>query len=315
MTRQLRARAYGVSALWTLVLLYLGSVVHATESSLACPDWPTCFGTMVPEMSGGVFWEHLHRLVAGGLLMMWALATWITLRETEKGNGLRGAAGFGMVLLLIQAVFGGITVIYQLPDAISTSHLTMAFVFLALAVSMWARTTEGSVGRIRLAEELRAGLRPLAAGVVGLTFLQSIIGAYVRHSDAGMACPDVPLCRGFVIPPLDDAFVLTHFVHRVTGYLLLAATLWLGIWILRNVQDRTLRRLGHLAMGLIVLQVTLGFLSVLQFLAVAPVSLHTLGAALLVCTSVLIWTVARPGTVAGASAGDTVETEPAPHVG
>mgnify|MGYP003720487433 CR=1 FL=1 len=41
-------------------MLFLGSVVHATGSSLACPDWPTCFGTMFPEMTGGVFWEHLH---------------------------------------------------------------------------------------------------------------------------------------------------------------------------------------------------------------------------------------------------------------
>ena len=55
-------RGFYITTVWTLGLLFLGSVVHATESSLACPDWPTCYGTMVPEMTGGVFWEHLHRL-------------------------------------------------------------------------------------------------------------------------------------------------------------------------------------------------------------------------------------------------------------
>jgi hypothetical protein len=59
MKTNLQGRAFTVTVIWTLLLLYLGSVVHATESSLACPDWPTCNGTMFPEMSGGIFWEHM----------------------------------------------------------------------------------------------------------------------------------------------------------------------------------------------------------------------------------------------------------------
>jgi heme A synthase len=115
---QLHHRAFPVTVVWTLILLFLGSVVHATESSLACPDWPTCFGSMVPEMSGGVFWEHLHRLVAGGLLLMWGLATWLVRKEASDRPWLFKACVAGLILLVVQSIFGGMTVLMQLPDLV-----------------------------------------------------------------------------------------------------------------------------------------------------------------------------------------------------
>jgi heme A synthase len=105
----LHPRAFKVTVVWTLALLFLGSIVHATESSLACPDWPTCFGSMVPEMTGGVFWEHLHRLVAGGLVLMFALATWLAHRETGDRPWVLRACLAGLGLLVVQSIFGGLT--------------------------------------------------------------------------------------------------------------------------------------------------------------------------------------------------------------
>jgi heme A synthase len=290
----LHPRAFKVTVGWTLVLLYLGSVVHATESSLACPDWPTCFGTLAPEMTGGVFWEHLHRLVAGGLVLMFGLATWLVKKEAPASPWLFKACLAGIALLLIQSVFGGLTVLYQLPDMVSTTHLALAFLFLVLATVLAAATSatartirRGDGPNARFGSGVSTQLTGLAALAAGLVFVQSVLGALVRHTDGGMACPDIPLCLGQVVPPLINIQITSHFFHRMLA--IVAALLVIGIvtWAHRVEVPSIVRKWLVAAAVLVVVQVALGVASVLMTLAVAPVSLHTLVAAGLV--SILAW--------------------------
>jgi len=270
-------KGFAVTVLWTLGLLFLGSVVHATESSLACPDWPTCFGTMVPEMEGGVFWEHLHRLVAGGLVLIFGGATWLAYREPERPAWILPAALSGIGLLLVQSVFGGLTVLFLLPDWISTTHLGLAFAFLALATVLTVRTSS------RDQEPMPpAGLvKPLAIGAAVLTFVQSVMGGLVRHTDAGLVCPDIPRCLGQWVPPLASDQIALHFAHRVTAVLLGIVVLALAVVVLRRYGPGVMRKLAVLAVVTAALQVTLGILAVTTRLAVMPVSLHTLIAAVM----------------------------------
>lgn len=293
MVRSQHSRAFLITVIWTLGLLFLGSVVHATESSLACPDWPTCFGSMLPEMTGGVFWEHLHRLVAGGLMLFFGGAIYLSWKEKPAYPWITSAAWFGMVLLLIQAALGGITVLLLLPDAVSTSHLGLAFIFLALATVLAVVSSASWTRIVSLERKTRLTLRGASSAAVGLTFSQSLVGAAVRHTDAGVACPDVPLCLGEWIPPLTHPLVALHFSHRVLGFLVLGTVLWAGHVAFRKTGDPILRMLGLSVAFVAATQVLLGFLSVYYGLAVAPVSLHTLFAAsllsLLVAMSTFTW--------------------------
>ncbi len=278
-------RAFYITTVWTLGLLFLGSVVHATGSSLACPDWPTCFGTLVPEMTGGVFWEHLHRLVAGGLVLVFMAATYMAWKPEATRPVIRKWALAGIALLLIQSLFGGLTVLMRLPDAVSTTHLTLAFLFLALVTGLTVVTSPGWTAGGGAGGSL-LGLRTLAVSGAVLTFLQSVLGAAVRHMDAGLVCPDVPLCLGRWIPPLQAATVVVHFSHRVTGILLLITLLTLTVRAARRLNPSAARTLAISAGVLITLQVLLGFLSVYTRLAVLPVSFHTLLAALILTVTV-----------------------------
>ena len=289
-------RAFYITTVWTLGLLFLGSVVHATESSLACPDWPTCYGTMFPEMTGGVFWEHLHRLVAGALVLIFMAVTYMAWKPEARRPAVRKWALAGVGLLLVQSLFGGLTVVLRLPDAVSTTHLALAFLFLALVTALTVVTSPGwKAGRAIGAGVL--DLRPLAVFGAVLTFLQSVLGAAVRHMDAGLVCPDVPLCLGQWIPPLQTATVFVHFGHRVTGLLLLITLLALTVRAARTLGPCAARTLAISAGILVTMQVLLGFFSVYSRLAVIPVSFHTLlAAAILTVTvgvAVMTWTPAE----------------------
>jgi heme A synthase len=292
-------RAFLVSAAWTLVLLFLGSVVHATGSSLACPDWPTCYGTMLPNMEGGVFWEHLHRLVAGGLILMWMLAWWLAHRERAPERIQKGCA-LGLALLLVQAVFGGVTVLLRLPPVVSTTHLALALVFLALAVALAVESSPHAPTAQPLPPALGDTLRRWGHMAAATVMVQSLLGGLVRHMDAGMACPDVPLCLGRVVPPFVHPLVALHYTHRVlavvTGVVVLAAV----AAILRAGARGAVAGLALAAGVLVVAQIALGIWSVAGRLAVAPVSLHTLVAALLFGASVALARFGRqlsPGAV------------------
>jgi cytochrome c oxidase assembly protein subunit 15 len=247
---------------------------------------------MVPEMTGGVFWEHLHRLVAGGLVLIFIAATYVAWKPEARRPSIRRWALAGIGLLLVQSLFGGLTVLLRLPDAVSTTHLALAFVFLGLTTGLTVVSSPRWNAGTGAEAPLR-NLRTLSVSGAVLTFSQSVLGAAVRHMDAGLVCPDVPLCLGQWVPPLQTATVAVHFGHRFTGVLLLITLLVLAVRALRTLAPSTARALAASAGVLVTLQVLLGFLSVYTRLAVLPVSFHTLlAAAILTCTvglAVMTW--------------------------
>jgi cytochrome c oxidase assembly protein subunit 15 len=215
---------------------------------------------------------------------------------------MRAAAVVGVLLLLIQALLGGLTVLYRLPDAVSTSHLGLAFLFLALATVL-ALTSSPSWEGAGPSEGGRDAIRGSALLAAIFTFVQSLAGAAVRHTDAGVACPDVPLCLGRLVPPLEHGLVVLHFGHRALGLVVVVVALLAGHLAFWKGGRGSMRVLGISMATVAVAQLLLGFLSVHSGLAVAPVSLHTLLAAILltlaVSTTTLTWAPSRKGERGG----------------
>jgi heme a synthase len=108
----------------------------------------------------------------------------------------------------------------------------------------------------------------------GLVYFLIALGGTVRNLDAGLACPDWPLCHGRVLPPMDIQ-IFAEFFHRVVAGLAGFLTLGVAIYIASKKElRRVLGRLAILAVILLLGQVIMGGLTVLKLLQSEVVTLH-----------------------------------------
>lgn len=98
------ARCALAGAALTVVLITFGGLVTNTDSGLACPDWPTCFGTPFPKLVGGIAMEHGHRYLATLVGFVTVLCVALTSRGLERALPLLLA----MPLVLAAGSWAGI---------------------------------------------------------------------------------------------------------------------------------------------------------------------------------------------------------------
>jgi len=275
-----------------------GGLVHATGASLACPDWPLCFGRYFPSLyplSSGVFFEHGHRLLAGGSgLLILALAVAVGLCERTT-LAQRVLAALAFVLVVVQALFGAAAVLLRLPRWISVTHFLLAQItLLCVLVVSWSLHRPRDGGEVTT---LSRGDRWLAVLAVGVTLGQMVLGAGLRHigtrgqmvsgfwsaSREGMVpCPSFPLCPPAWLEGMLDFYHLVYLSHRVGAVLVV---LVVGLLAFRLARRRRLHpacyTLACVAVLLVFVQVLVGELSVRSYLAPVPVTLHLAGAVLL----------------------------------
>jgi heme a synthase len=192
-----------------------------------------------------------------------------------------------LVAVITQGVLGGMTVLFFLPDAISTAHAGLAEIFFSLTVAIALFTSRGWIESTTAADDRL--LRVVASTTTALVYTQIIVGAVMRHSGAGLAIPDFPLMFGGIVPDHWSNAIAIHFAHRVGALIVTAAILATSahIWYHHRLRPE-LTRPAVLIVGLVIVQVTLGALTVLSRRDVAINSAHVVCGALVLATSLVI---------------------------
>jgi cytochrome c oxidase assembly protein subunit 15 len=272
------AGAFGALVALTFGLIVLGALVRANDAGLACPDWPLCFGELIPRMNLEVAFEWTHRGVAGTVAMGFAALALLALRR----SGTRAATGrlliVGAALLALQVLLGALTVWRLLAAWTVTAHLIVGngFAFVLLWTALALRD-QARPDLPRTATPLPA--RRLLALVAVLLFAQMLLGGLVASRYAGLACPDWPTCHGGEWFPTWQGPVGLHLLHRMNGYALFAA-LAAAAFSCRAVP--ALRRISAVALGLVTAQIVVGIVNVSLRLPVEVTALHSALAAGLV---------------------------------
>ncbi|MCK5392203.1 MAG: COX15/CtaA family protein, partial [Deltaproteobacteria bacterium] len=185
---------------------------------------------------------------------------------------------------LMQIVLGGIVVILELPVDLTTFHFANAIVIFALILYMFYFD-----GIDRKPAFSISGYKGIFFFLGILIFLQAVLGAYVRHSSSGLACPDFPTCLGYWIPPGLSGIILNHFVHRSLAYII---TIVVAILLVASYTSTTLSKYRLellLLVGFIILQILLGAGVVLTKLHFAVTALHLSVALLIFSTALYAW--------------------------
>ena len=298
-----------LTVLSTLFLIFVGALVKSHEVGLSVPDWPTTYGKQMfafplSDMVGGIFYEHGHRIVATivGFFMM-LQAIWLGFSYEEKWLKKLGYFALGTVIL--QGMFGGLTVLFFLPPPVSIIHGILAQTFFIMTIVLAYGLSIERTKRVE--KEWPGGLQKGAIIIGGSIYIQLILGALMRHTGSGMAIPDFPTMGGVWIPTFSDNMinninailfdlnldmvsrnqVMIHFIHRFGAVLVTGA---IGYYVFRYHSFLKRHQLPNMTLWLmviiVIIQITLGVATVLSERSPYIASFHVVTGAVLLglCT-------------------------------
>jgi len=249
------------------LLLVWGNLLAGLKAGLACPDWPLCYGKIVPPFRMDIYMEFLHRVLAAVTGI--ALLVLAHVRFRAYRGGARAVPVLAVVLLAGEIAMGGLVVLLELPVQLTTIHfLTGLFIFL---LAYYMMVFDGVSAPPAFSAR---GYAALFLGMGTLLLLLAALGAYVRHVGAGLSLPDWPTSLGGLVPTVLSGGVLIQFSHRVLSVLVLLTVVALYAATRLDPHLVRYRRHAFSLLLLIAAQIGVGGLVVLTRLYYLSTGLH-----------------------------------------
>ena len=310
-----------------LAMIVVGGLTRLTDSGLSITEWKPVTGAL-PPMSERVWAEEFEKYKAipeyqiqnkGMTLSEFKVIYWWEWGHRQLGRviGLVWAAGFLFFLatrkiptgwtprLLLLGALGGLQGFIGwwmvssgleegMLDVASyrlATHLGLAFVIFGFIAWYIYRLGRSQAELLQARRSGEGSLAPLSAGLIGLAFVQILLGALVAGIDAGRSYTDWPFMAGQFFPPMAFDLVpvwrnffenagLVQFMHRIAGYVLFAFAIFVWIRSRRSANANT-KFVFAAVMAMMVLQMLIGIVTVRYSAPWSIAIVHQLGAVVL----------------------------------
>ena len=246
-----------LSIVFCLFQISLGGFVRVSGSGLGCPDWPLCYGKLIPPMNYTTLIEWGHRtsgVILGTLIIISTILVWIKKRNDYL---LIFTISATLITVVIVGLIGGIIVLSELDPRIRTIHLFFSqLVILLLGISLVIVNSESIFLSLikQSVNQKHSILLILSSALIMITLLS---GSYAVWKGAGTICSSWPLCESSSILP-KNSLALIHMIHRVLSLITTIISLWASIYILKKFKNPIIKTLSSISIILILTQVLLG---------------------------------------------------------
>ncbi|MCS6710526.1 COX15/CtaA family protein [Brachybacterium sp. EF45031] len=288
--RRLVQIAFWGNLLCQMGIIVTGGVVRLTGSGLGCSTWPNCEpGQFTPQYTPAMgihpFIEFGNRTLTGVLTVFALAVLLVTLRWLRgKGRGFVALSVWPLVLTLVQAVLGGITVWMDLHPGVVGPHFLGSVALIAISVVLLVRLYDGDERRRRAVPR---ALVPLLWALAAVAAVVLLLGTVVTGSGPHSGDAENP-----VRLPLDPRMM--SWLHADAVMLFCGLLIGVLVAVHLVVAPVAARRAARILLLVTVLQAILGYTQYFTDLPELLVGLHLAGAALF--TATVTWVVATGWT-------------------
>lgn len=310
-----------------LVLIFVGATVRVTGAGMGCPDWPTCWGLLIPpthvdqvdfnqlpiekfrekakrmgrdpksitvdslknEFNPRHVWTEFINRLCSLPVGFFTLASFIASFSLRKKRPAIFWLSFTSLLLVLANAIMGARVVYSgLAPGVITTHLALAMMLICtLAYCVWAGNEQPS--RLTFLTKSKLALLTTSALFI-VIIIEGISGAQIREMTDELAKSHLNSPRETWIGELEATWL--YLFHRSFSWLILILTIS-AFWIARKNQSNGATGIQYAVLAIVFSQMFLGLIMA-QIHIYSWVQILHVGLAAILLALVFFWLLMIP---------------------